>query len=511
MRFAVKTVARYFPTAIVSGRCRDKVYDFVKLPELYYAGSHGMDIKGPTKITKQKKIKNAVMYQPAAEFSPMIDEVYTILVEETKSIPGVRVEHNKFCLSVHFRCVDENNWDALADQVKVVLTEYPKLKLTQGRKVLEIRPTIKWDKGKALEFLLESLGYPNANQVLPLYIGDDQTDEDAFKLEVSLTEEDLNEQDRSEVMEYVKCLDSYGSLNRKYFEELGVVPKRHVSSVEKPPELELKVLPDHLRYEFLGNNKTLPVIVLASLFDVDTDKLLRVHRAHTKAIGWTLADIKGISPSIVMHQILMEDGAKPSIDAQRRLNPPMKEVVRKEVAMWLDAGVAYPILASKWVSPENAIWTMNAPSTFQRCMMAIFSDLIEGCIEIFMNDFLIFGSSFHKCLRNMEKVLIRYEESNLVLNWEKFHFMVKEEIVLGHKISRAGIEVDRANVFMIGNLPPPISVTGVWSFLGRAGFYQRFIKDFSKISKPLSNLLVNGVPFEFGNECLEAFQALRRS
>ncbi|XP_030481171.1 probable trehalose-phosphate phosphatase D [Cannabis sativa] len=182
MRFAVKTVARYFPTAIVSGRCRDKVYDFVKLPELYYAGSHGMDIKGPTKITKQKKIKNAVMYQPAAEFSPMIDEVYTILVEETKSIPGVRVEHNKFCLSVHFRCVDENNWDALADQVKVVLTEYPKLKLTQGRKVLEIRPTIKWDKGKALEFLLESLGYPNANQVLPLYIGDDQTDEDAFKV-----------------------------------------------------------------------------------------------------------------------------------------------------------------------------------------------------------------------------------------------------------------------------------------------------------------------------------------
>ncbi|XP_062098569.1 probable trehalose-phosphate phosphatase D isoform X1 [Humulus lupulus] len=219
MRFAVKTVARYFPTAIVSGRCRDKVYDFVKLPELYYAGSHGMDIKGPTKITKPKKVgsffcllrdfvlryfvfifvvlltldfyfhfiflidtqtKNAILYQPATEFSPMVDEVYNILVEKTKSIPGVRVEHNKFCLSVHFRCVDEKNWEALADQVKLVLTEYPKLKLTQGRKVLEIRPSIKWDKGKALEFLLESLGYANANQVLPLYIGDDQTDEDAF-------------------------------------------------------------------------------------------------------------------------------------------------------------------------------------------------------------------------------------------------------------------------------------------------------------------------------------------
>jgi trehalose 6-phosphate phosphatase len=86
-------------------------------------------------------------------------------------------------MSIIFFCaVNFQNWDALADQVKVVLTEYPKLKLTQGRKVLEIRPTIKWDKGKALEFLLESLGYPNANQVLPLYIGDDQTDEDAFKV-----------------------------------------------------------------------------------------------------------------------------------------------------------------------------------------------------------------------------------------------------------------------------------------------------------------------------------------
>ncbi|OMO94285.1 Trehalose-phosphatase [Corchorus olitorius] len=182
MRAAVRDVARYFPTAIVTGRCRDKVYSFVKLAGLYYAGSHGMDIKGPSKSRKYKKGNQGVLFQPASEFLPMIDEVYKALVEKTKSIPGAKVENNKFCVSVHFRCVDEKSWAVLAEQVRSVLNEYPKLKLTQGRKVLEIRPTIKWDKGRALEFLLEALGYANSNDVLPVYIGDDRTDEDAFKV-----------------------------------------------------------------------------------------------------------------------------------------------------------------------------------------------------------------------------------------------------------------------------------------------------------------------------------------
>ncbi|XP_042486195.1 probable trehalose-phosphate phosphatase 6 [Macadamia integrifolia] len=182
MRAAVRNVARYFPTAIVSGRCRDKVYNFVKLAELYYAGSHGMDIRGPAKGRKYKKANQAVLFQPASEFLPMIEEVNKALVEKTKSIPGARVENNKFCVSVHFRCVDEKNWNALAEMVWSVLKDYPKLRLSQGRKVLEIRPTIKWDKGKALEFLLESLGFANCKDVLPVYIGDDRTDEDAFKV-----------------------------------------------------------------------------------------------------------------------------------------------------------------------------------------------------------------------------------------------------------------------------------------------------------------------------------------
>ncbi|KAI3996399.1 hypothetical protein MKX01_026867 [Papaver californicum] len=182
MRAAVRDVARYFPTAIVSGRCRDKVYSFVKLAGLYYAGSHGMDIRGPTKGAKYKKRDQGVLFQPASEFLPMIDEVYKTLIEKTKSIDGAKVENNKFCVSVHYRCVDEKKWSLIAETVRSILKEYPKLRLTQGRKVLEIRPTIKWDKGKALEFLLESLGFGNTNDVFPLYIGDDRTDEDAFKV-----------------------------------------------------------------------------------------------------------------------------------------------------------------------------------------------------------------------------------------------------------------------------------------------------------------------------------------
>ncbi|PAN12134.1 hypothetical protein PAHAL_2G245500 [Panicum hallii] len=186
MRMAVRSVAKHFPTAIVSGRCLDKVFEFVKLAELYYAGSHGMDIKGPAKASsrhaKAKQAKGGVLFQPASEFLPMIEEVHERLVETTRSIPGAKVENNKFCVSVHFRCVDEKMWGELSEAVKGVLRGYPKLRLTQGRMVLEVRPTIKWDKGKALEFLLESLGFADCTNVLPVYIGDDRTDEDAFKV-----------------------------------------------------------------------------------------------------------------------------------------------------------------------------------------------------------------------------------------------------------------------------------------------------------------------------------------
>ncbi|GKA17911.1 reverse transcriptase domain-containing protein [Tanacetum coccineum] len=152
----------------------------------------------------------------------------------------------------------------------------------------------------------------------------------------------------------------------------------------------------------------------------------------------------------------------------------------------------------------------NAPGTFQRCMMAIFHDMIEKTMEVFMDDFSVFGNSFENCLSRVDKMLQRCEDTNLCLNWEKSHFMVKEGIVLGHKISKNGIEVDKAKVDVIAKLPHPTTVKGVRSFLGHAGFYRRFIKDFSKISRPMTHLLEKNTPFIFSNECIQAFETLKK-
>ncbi|KAH1074807.1 hypothetical protein J1N35_027135 [Gossypium stocksii] len=230
MRAAVAKVAKYFPTAIISGRSRDKVYDFVGLTDLYYAGSHGMDIMGPIRESSNdppncirstdKQGKGVKLFQPASEFLPMIDEVFNSLVNSTKEIKGAKVENNKFCVSVHYRNVDEKNWKTVAQCVHDVIRNYPRLRLSHGRKVLEVRPVIDWDKGKALIFLLESLGLSNHDDVLPIYVGDDRTDEDAFKvlregnlgygILVSSAPKESNAffslRDPQEVMEFLKSL-----------------------------------------------------------------------------------------------------------------------------------------------------------------------------------------------------------------------------------------------------------------------------------------------------------------
>ena len=146
-------------------------------------------------------------------------------------------------------------------------------------------------------------------------------------------------------------MDSFQPNRRKYYEPLGESTQILVPSIERPPQLEQKPLPSHLRYAYLGESLTLLVIISASMTTVEEEKLLRVLRDHKDAIGWSLANLKGIRPSMCMHWILLEDGHKPSMEAQRRLNPTMKEVVRKEVLKWLDVGVIYRISDSSWVSP----------------------------------------------------------------------------------------------------------------------------------------------------------------
>ena len=151
----------------------------------------------------------------------------------------------------------------------------------------------------------------------------------------------------------------------------------------------------------------------------------------------------------------------------------------------------------------------NAPDTFQHCMMAIFSDMFEKTIEVFIDDFSILGNSFDNCLENLRSVLVRCEETNLVPDWEKFHFMAQKSIILGHRISARGIEVNKAKIEAIEKLPPPSLVKGIRSFLGHTWFYRRFIKDFSQIAKPVSNLLVKGTPFDFDEQCVQAFSILK--
>jgi hypothetical protein len=151
----------------------------------------------------------------------------------------------------------------------------------------------------------------------------------------------------------------------------------------------------------------------------------------------------------------------------------------------------------------------NAPASFQHYMMAVFSEFIEEIIEVFMDDFFIYGKTFVDFLANLDKVLTRCAEVELVLNWEKCHFTVKQGIVLGHVISNRGIEVDKAKVDTVEQLPPPTDVKSLRSLLGHVGFYRRFIKDFSTLTKPLTQLLQKDVAFDFYEKCLAAFRTLK--
>ncbi|KAG7559513.1 Reverse transcriptase domain [Arabidopsis thaliana x Arabidopsis arenosa] len=329
-------------------------------------------------------------------------------------------------------------------------------------------------------------------------------------------------------------------------------------------------------------------------------KLLDMHKEAENPEEYE--DLVGKAPKVDLKllpkglRIHLENESYPSIEPQRRLNPNLKEVVKKEILKLLDAGIIYPISDSTWVSPvhcvpkkggmtviknskdeliptrtitghrmcidyrklnaasrkdhfplpfidqmlerlanhpyycfldgysgffqipihpndqEKTTFTCpygtfaykrmsfglcNAPATFQRCMTSIFSDLIEETVEVFMDDFSVYGSSFFSCLLNLCKVLKRCEETNLVLNWEKCHFMVREGIVLGHKISERGIEVDKAKVDVMMQLQPPKTVKDIRSFLGHAGFYRR--------------LLCKETEFTFDEECLTAFKLIKEA
>ncbi|GKE77083.1 reverse transcriptase domain-containing protein [Tanacetum coccineum] len=225
------------------------------------------------------------------------------------------------------------------------------------------------------------------------------------------------------------------------------------SLIEEPPELELKDLPSHLEYAYLEENNKLPVIIAKGLKYDEKDALLKVLKSQKRAIAWKITDIKGIDPRFCTHKILMEDYYKPTVQSQRRVNLKIHEVIKKEVLKLLDAGeTTFTCPYRTFAYRRMPFGLCNALGTFQRCMMAIFHDIIEKTMEVFMDDLSVFGDSFDSCLSNLEKMLKRCEDTNLVLNWDKCHFMCREGIVLGHKTSKSGIEVNCAKVDVIAKL-----------------------------------------------------------
>jgi hypothetical protein len=152
----------------------------------------------------------------------------------------------------------------------------------------------------------------------------------------------------------------------------------------------------------------------------------------------------------------------------------------------------------------------NALVTFQRCMMSMVSDYVEKIIEVFIDDFTVFGDSFYKCLENLFLVLKRCIKTNLILNYKRCYLMVEQGIVLEHVVSFHGLEVDKAKIDIILSLSYPSWVREVCSFLGHTGFYRQFIKDFLKITTPLYKLLAKEVDFVFDQACKDAQNEFKR-
>ena len=151
----------------------------------------------------------------------------------------------------------------------------------------------------------------------------------------------------------------------------------------------------------------------------------------------------------------------------------------------------------------------NAPATFQRCMLIIFSDMVERIMEVFTDDLKVYEKTFDECLLNLKKDLKRCIEKDLVLNWEKCHFLATSRVLLSHIISREGIQVDPAKIKLILKLHLPTTIKEVRQFSGHASFYRRFIQDFSKISQPLCALLLNEAKFIWTKSYQKAFERLK--
>ncbi|XP_052477897.1 uncharacterized protein LOC128033794 [Gossypium raimondii] len=249
------------------------------------------------------------------------------------------------------------------------------------------------------------------------------------------------------------------------------VTGKQVPSLISPPKLELKELPENLKYIFLGKNQTLPLIVSNALTEIQESNLLRVLKEHRKAFDWTLADIRGLSTTLCTHKIALEPDSVPKRDPQCRLNPPMMEVVKTEILKWLEADVIYPIADSKWVSPIHVVPKkvgttivtntegLEIPTRVQNGWRVPIApeDQEKTTFTCPFGTYAFKRMPFGLCNTpaTFQRVLRCCIETNLILNFEKCHLMVEKGVVLGHVVSAKGLEVDQAKVKVIKNLPYP--------------------------------------------------------
>nr|GEV08520.1 reverse transcriptase domain-containing protein [Tanacetum cinerariifolium] len=247
-------------------------------------------------------------------------------------------------------------------------------------------------------------------------------------------------------------------------QELKVVePKNEKSSIDEPHVVELKDLPPHLEYVFLEGDDKLPIIIAKELKDEEKTALIKVLKSHKQDLAWQLSDIKGINPEFCTHKILMEDDFKSAIQHQRRVNPKIHEVIKNEVLKLLDAGLIYPISDSPWVSPVHCLPKKGGFTIVENEENELIpTQLVMGwrvCI-----DYQKLNDATHKDhfpLLFMDQILERLAGNEYYCfldGFSKSHFMVKEGIVLGHKISKNGIEVDKAKVDVIAKLLYPTTV-----------------------------------------------------
>ncbi|GJS55113.1 DNA-directed DNA polymerase [Tanacetum coccineum] len=301
-----------------------------------------------------------------------------------------------------------------------------------------------------------------------------------------------------------------------------------------------------------GTDK-LPVIIAKNLKDAEKTALLKVLKSHKHAIAWKILDIKGIDLRFCTHKILMEDNVKPTVQHQRRVNPKIHKVIKKEVIKLLEAGLIYPISDSPWVSPvhcvpkkggmtivineENELIPTRIVTRWHVCIdyrklndatrkdhfpLPFMDQMLE---RLAGNEFYCFLDGFSGYFKipidpqDQEKTTFtcpygmfsyRRMPFGLCNAPGMFQRNAKEGIVLGHKISKSGIEVDKAKLDVIAKLPHSTSVKGIRSFLGHAGFYRRFIQDFSKIARPMTHLLEKDTPFIFSKEYVESFNILKK-